>query len=99
MRNWTPVSAVTLNPERESVINLQLAQHDFQPLAASMRRQLPERVIRVSYAWRGAARQKQARAALCNDGSNRCKARPYAALCCCIAGCSVVFSLHHGRGV
>jgi hypothetical protein len=32
--NWTPVSAVTLNPERDSVVNLHAAQKDMQPLAA-----------------------------------------------------------------
>jgi len=33
-RNWSPVGAVTLNPERDSVVKLHLAQNDIQPLAA-----------------------------------------------------------------
>ena len=33
-RNWTPVGAVTLNPERDSVVKLHAAKHDIQPLAA-----------------------------------------------------------------
>ena len=33
-RNWAPIGAVTLNPERDSVIRAQLADHDIQPLAA-----------------------------------------------------------------
>ena len=33
-RNWTPVGAVTLNPERDSIIKTHLDSHDSQPLAA-----------------------------------------------------------------
>ena len=33
-RNWSPAGAVTLNPERDSVVKLHLAQNDIQPLAA-----------------------------------------------------------------
>ena len=33
-RNWAPIGAVTLNPERDSVIKAHLAEHDMQPLAA-----------------------------------------------------------------
>lgn len=33
-RNWSSVGAVTLNPERESVVKLHLAQNDIQPLTA-----------------------------------------------------------------
>jgi len=33
-RSWTPVGAVTLNPERDSVVNLHVVQNDIQPLAA-----------------------------------------------------------------
>jgi transposase InsO family protein len=33
-RNWVPVGAVTLNPERDSVIKTHLAGHNIQPLAA-----------------------------------------------------------------
>jgi putative transposase len=33
-RNWTPIGAVTLNPERDSVIKLHEAYTDRQPLAA-----------------------------------------------------------------
>lgn len=33
-RNWTPIGAVTLNPERDSIIKTQLAGNDTQPLAA-----------------------------------------------------------------
>ena len=33
-RNWTPIGAVTLNPERDSVIKAHLASADKQPLAA-----------------------------------------------------------------
>ena len=33
-RNWTPIGAVTLNPERDSIINTHLAAHNIQPLAA-----------------------------------------------------------------
>lgn len=33
-RNWAPIGAVTLNPERDSVIKAHLAGHDIQPLAA-----------------------------------------------------------------
>ena len=33
-RNWTPMGAVTLNPERDSIIKAHLAGHDMQPLAA-----------------------------------------------------------------
>jgi len=33
-RNWAAVGAVTLNPERDSIIKTHLARNDFQPLAA-----------------------------------------------------------------
>jgi putative transposase len=33
-RNWAPIGAVTLNPERDSVIKAYSAGHDIQPLAA-----------------------------------------------------------------
>ena len=33
-RNWSSAGAVTLNPERDSVVKLHLAQNDIQPLAA-----------------------------------------------------------------
>ena len=33
-RNWAPAGAVTLNPERDSVVKLHSAQNDIQPLAA-----------------------------------------------------------------
>ena len=33
-RNWSPVGAVTLNPERDSVIKASLANHQHQPLVA-----------------------------------------------------------------
>src|ERR1035437_9723457 len=33
-RNWAPVGAVTLNPERDSIIKTHLARNDIQPLAA-----------------------------------------------------------------
>jgi transposase InsO family protein len=33
-RNWSPVGAVTLNPERDSIIKTHLITHDIQPLAA-----------------------------------------------------------------
>lgn len=33
-RNWTPIGAVTLNPERDSIIKTHLAANDTQPLAA-----------------------------------------------------------------
>jgi putative transposase len=33
-RNWTPIGAVTLNPEREAVIEMHLAGHHSQALAA-----------------------------------------------------------------
>ena len=33
-RNWTPIGAVTLNPERDSVVKLHEEHHDIQPLAA-----------------------------------------------------------------
>jgi putative transposase len=33
-RNWSPAGAVSLNPERDSVVKLHLAQNDIQPLAA-----------------------------------------------------------------
>ena len=33
-RNWTPIGAVTLNPERDSVIKTHLAGHNIQVLAA-----------------------------------------------------------------
>ncbi len=33
-RNWSPAGAVTLNPERNSVVKLYLAQNDIRPWAA-----------------------------------------------------------------
>ena len=33
-RNWSPIDTVTLNPERESIINTHLGAADRQPLAA-----------------------------------------------------------------
>ncbi len=33
-RNWAPVGAVTLNPERDSVIKTHLAGQNIRPLAA-----------------------------------------------------------------
>jgi transposase InsO family protein len=33
-RNWAPIGAVTLNPERDSIINTHWAGNDIQPLAA-----------------------------------------------------------------
>ena len=33
-RNWTPIGAVTLNPERDSIVKLHSMQHHIQPLAA-----------------------------------------------------------------
>ena len=33
-RNWTPIGAVTLNPERDSVVAMATAGEDIQPLAA-----------------------------------------------------------------
>ena len=33
-RNWTPIGAVTLNPERDSIIKTHLAANHIQPLAA-----------------------------------------------------------------
>ena len=33
-RNWSPVDAVTLNPERDCVMNANVEQKDIQPLAA-----------------------------------------------------------------
>jgi len=33
-RNWTPIGAVTLNPERDSIIKTHLTGNDMQPLAA-----------------------------------------------------------------
>ena len=33
-RNWSPVGPVTLNPERDSVVNMAVADHHTQPLAA-----------------------------------------------------------------
>jgi len=33
-RNWTPIGAVALNPERDAVIKTHLAEHTIQPLAA-----------------------------------------------------------------
>jgi putative transposase len=33
-RNWAPIGAVTLNPERDDVITTHLAGHNIQPLAA-----------------------------------------------------------------
>ncbi|MGF6875145.1 hypothetical protein OKW35_004617 [Paraburkholderia sp. MM5477-R1] len=39
-RNWTPVGAVTLNLERDSVVEMASIGANKQPLAAWMRRQL-----------------------------------------------------------
>lgn len=33
-RNWSPVGAVTLNPERDSVIKRQISSEEIQPIAA-----------------------------------------------------------------
>jgi tRNA(Arg) A34 adenosine deaminase TadA len=33
-RNWTPVGAVTLNPERDTIVKTHLASNNIQPLAA-----------------------------------------------------------------
>ncbi len=33
-RNWTPVGAVTLNPERDAILKTHLASNNNQPLAA-----------------------------------------------------------------
>ncbi len=33
-RNWTPIGAVTLNPERDSIIKTHSGYTDQQPLAA-----------------------------------------------------------------
>ena len=33
-RNWTPVGAVTLNPERDAILKTHLASNNIQPLAA-----------------------------------------------------------------
>lgn len=33
-RNWAPIGAVTLNPERDSIIKTHFAGNDIQPLAA-----------------------------------------------------------------
>lgn len=33
-RNWTPVGAVTLNPERDSIVTARSGSFDTQPLAA-----------------------------------------------------------------
>ena len=33
-RNWTPIGAVTLNPERDSIVKAQSGKTDIQPLAA-----------------------------------------------------------------
>lgn len=33
-RNWAPIGAVTLNPERDSIIKTHLASKDIQTLAA-----------------------------------------------------------------
>ena len=33
-RNWSPVGAVTLNPERDCLVNAKAALKDIQPLAA-----------------------------------------------------------------
>jgi putative transposase len=33
-RNWTPIGAVTLNPERDSIIKAHLGGDHIQPLAA-----------------------------------------------------------------
>ena len=33
-RNWAPIGAVTLNPERDSVMKTHLADHNIQPVAA-----------------------------------------------------------------
>ena len=34
IRNWTPIGAVTLNPERDSVVKTHSARGDIQPLSA-----------------------------------------------------------------
>ncbi len=33
-RNWAPIGAVTLNPERDSIIKTHMPSNDIQPLAA-----------------------------------------------------------------
>src|SRR5450755_2663621 len=33
-RNWTPINSVTLNPERDSVVNAHTAHVNIEPLAA-----------------------------------------------------------------
>jgi putative transposase len=33
-RNWAPIGAVTLNPERDAIIKTHLARNDTQQLAA-----------------------------------------------------------------
>ena len=33
-RNWSPIKAVTLNPERDAIVNAHLKGKDIQPLAA-----------------------------------------------------------------
>jgi putative transposase len=33
-RNWTPVGAVTLNPELDTIVKTHLASNNIQPLAA-----------------------------------------------------------------
>jgi hypothetical protein len=33
-RNWSPIGAVTLNPERDSIVKTHLPSNDTQPLAA-----------------------------------------------------------------
>jgi hypothetical protein len=40
-RNWSPVGAVTLNPERDCIIKSRSFGIDIQPLAARLKRQLP----------------------------------------------------------
>jgi hypothetical protein len=40
-RNWQPIGAVTLNPERESVVNAALELEKETASAAQLRRQLP----------------------------------------------------------
>jgi putative transposase len=34
LRNWTSIDAVTLNPERDSIVAMATASDDIQPLAA-----------------------------------------------------------------
>ena len=40
-RNWPPIGPVTLNPERDSVVNMAAAAQHTQQMAALLRRQLP----------------------------------------------------------